>query len=50
VGEDAFAIWLADITNSQLALDAAKHISQALEIPSNLGELRFFLALVLALL
>ena len=37
VGEDAFAIWLADITNSQLALDAAKHISQALEIPSNLG-------------
>jgi len=37
VGEDAFAIWLADITNSQLALDAAKHIRQALEIPSNLG-------------
>ena len=37
VGEDAFAIWLADITNSQLALEAAKHIRQALEIPSNLG-------------
>jgi len=37
VGEDAFAIWLADITNTQLALDAAKHIRQALEIPSNLG-------------
>jgi diguanylate cyclase (GGDEF)-like protein len=37
VGEDAFAIWLADLTNSQLALDAAKHIRQALEIPSNLG-------------
>ena len=37
VGEDAFAIWLADITNSQLALDAAKNIHQALEIPSNLG-------------
>ena len=37
VGEDGFAIWLADITNSQLALDAAKHIRQALEIPSNLG-------------
>jgi diguanylate cyclase (GGDEF)-like protein len=37
VGEDAFAIWLADITNSQLALDAAKQIRQALEIPSNLG-------------
>jgi len=37
VGEDAFAIWLADITNSQLAVDAAKHIRQALEIPSNLG-------------
>lgn len=36
-GEDAFAIWLADITNSQLALDAAKHIRQVLEIPSNLG-------------
>ena len=42
VGEDAFAIWLADITNSQLALDAAKHISQALEIPSNLGETAVF--------
>jgi diguanylate cyclase (GGDEF)-like protein len=37
VGEDAFAIWLADITHSQLALDAAKHIRQVLEIPSNLG-------------
>ena len=37
VGEDAFAIWLADITNSQLALEAAKQIRQALEIPSNLG-------------
>lgn len=37
VGEDSFAIWLANITNSQLALDAAKHIRQALEIPSNLG-------------
>ena len=37
VGEDAFAIWLADITNSQLALEAAKHIRQALEMPSNLG-------------
>lgn len=37
VGEDAFAIWLADITNSQLALEAAKHIRQELEIPSNLG-------------
>lgn len=37
VGEDAFAIWLADITNSQLALDAAEHIRQALEIPSNLN-------------
>ena len=42
VGEDAFAIWLADITNSQLALDAAKHISQALEIPSNLGGTTIF--------
>jgi diguanylate cyclase (GGDEF)-like protein len=37
VGEDAFAIWLANITNSQLALDAAEHIRQALEIPSNLN-------------
>ncbi|MEG4631170.1 EAL domain-containing protein [Microcoleus sp. AR_TQ3_B6] len=37
VGEDAFAIWLVDITNSQLALDAAKQIRQELEIPSNLG-------------
>ena len=37
VGEDAFAIWLTDITNSQLALDTAKQIRQALEIPSNLG-------------
>jgi diguanylate cyclase (GGDEF)-like protein len=37
VGEDAFAIWLADITNSQLALDTAKYICQELEIPSNLG-------------
>src|SRR4028118_1768896 len=42
VGEDAFAIWLADITNSQLALDAAEHIRQALEIPSNLGETAVF--------
>lgn len=37
VGEDAFAIWLADITNSQLALDAAERIRQALEMPSNLN-------------
>ena len=37
VGEDAFAIWLADITNSQLALEVAKHIRQALEMPSDLG-------------
>ncbi|MEG4520834.1 MULTISPECIES: EAL domain-containing protein [unclassified Microcoleus] len=37
VGEDAFAIWLANITNSQLALEAAEHIRQALEIPSNLN-------------
>jgi diguanylate cyclase (GGDEF)-like protein len=42
VGEDAFVIWLADITNSQLALDAAEHIRQALEIPSNLGETAVF--------
>jgi diguanylate cyclase (GGDEF)-like protein len=42
VGEDAFAIWLTDITNSQLALDAAEHIRQALEIPSNLGETAVF--------
>lgn len=42
VGEDAFAIWLADIINSQLALDAAEHIRQALEIPSNLGETAVF--------
>ena len=37
VGEDAFAIWLADITNSQLALDAAERIRQALEMSSNLN-------------
>ncbi len=37
VGEDAFAIWLANITNSQLALDAAERIRQALEMPSNLN-------------
>ncbi|MEG4576696.1 EAL domain-containing protein [Microcoleus sp. N3A4] len=37
VGEDEFAIWLADITNSQLALDAAERIRQALELPSNLN-------------
>ncbi|MEG4442685.1 EAL domain-containing protein [Microcoleus sp. AT9_B5] len=37
VGEDAFAIWLADITNSQLALDAAERIRQALEMPCNLN-------------
>jgi diguanylate cyclase (GGDEF)-like protein len=37
VGEDAFAIWIANITNSQLALDAAEHIRQALEMPSNLN-------------
>ncbi|MEG4118328.1 EAL domain-containing protein [Microcoleus sp. N9_B4] len=37
VGEDEFAIWLADITNSQLALDAAQRIRQALEMPSNLN-------------
>jgi diguanylate cyclase (GGDEF)-like protein len=42
VGEDAFAIWLANITNSQLALDAAEHIREALEIPSNLGETAVF--------
>jgi diguanylate cyclase (GGDEF)-like protein len=42
VGEDAFAIWLANITNSQLALDAAEHIRKALEIPSNLGETAVF--------
>ena len=42
VGEDAFAIWLANITNSQFALDAAKNIHQALEIPSNLGETTVF--------
>ncbi len=37
VGEDAFAIWIANITNSQLALDAAERIRQALEMPSNLN-------------
>ncbi|MDF0554167.1 EAL domain-containing response regulator [Kamptonema sp. UHCC 0994] len=37
VGEDEFAIWLADITNSQLALDAAQRIRQALEMQSNLN-------------
>ncbi|WP_172190939.1 putative bifunctional diguanylate cyclase/phosphodiesterase [Microcoleus asticus] len=37
VGEDEFAIWLADITNSQLALDTAERIRQALELPSNLN-------------
>lgn len=37
VGENTFAIWLADITNSQLALDAAELIRQALELPSNLN-------------
>ena len=37
VGEDEFAIWLADITNSELALDAAQRIRQALEMPSNLN-------------
>lgn len=42
VGEDAFAIWLANITNSQLALDAAEHIHQALEIPSNLNGIAVF--------
>ncbi|HEY9301537.1 MAG TPA: EAL domain-containing protein, partial [Phormidium sp.] len=42
VGEDAFAIWIANITNSQLALDAAEHIREALEIPSNLGETAVF--------
>ena len=42
VGEDAFAIWLANITSSQLALDAAEHIREALEIPSNLGETAVF--------
>ncbi|OCQ94610.1 diguanylate cyclase [Oscillatoriales cyanobacterium USR001] len=37
VGEDAFAIWLINITNSQLALDVAESIRQALEMPSNLN-------------
>ncbi|NQE35805.1 putative bifunctional diguanylate cyclase/phosphodiesterase [Microcoleus asticus] len=37
VGEDAFAIWLPNITNSQLALEAAENIRQALKIPSNLN-------------
>ncbi len=37
VGEDAFAVWIANITNSQLALDAAERIRQALEMPSNLN-------------
>lgn len=37
VGEDAFAIWLANIANSQLALDAAERIRQSLEMSSNLN-------------
>ncbi|CBN53759.1 MULTISPECIES: putative bifunctional diguanylate cyclase/phosphodiesterase [Kamptonema] len=37
VGENTFAIWLANITNSQLALDAAERIRQSLERPSNLN-------------
>ncbi|MEG4341822.1 EAL domain-containing protein [Microcoleus sp. A003_D6] len=37
VGEDAFAIWLANIADSQLALDAAERIRQSLEMSSNLN-------------
>lgn len=37
VGEDAFAIWLANIANSQLVLDAAERIRQSLEMSSNLN-------------
>ncbi|MBE9164243.1 MULTISPECIES: bifunctional diguanylate cyclase/phosphodiesterase [Microcoleaceae] len=42
VGEDAFAIWMENIANSRLALDAAERIRQSLEMPSNLNETAVF--------
>ncbi|MEG4998550.1 putative bifunctional diguanylate cyclase/phosphodiesterase [Microcoleus sp. B4-D4] len=42
VGEDAFAIWMENIANSRLALDAAERIRQSLEMPSHLNETAVF--------
>lgn len=37
VGEDSFAIWLVNLTDSQEALDTAERIHQVLELPFNLS-------------